>query len=930
MAQAVGKILLSIAINMAVNAILGAIFKKKGPTSTFNLNSTITDNEAPIAMIYGESRSGGNTIWQTTNGDRKWAYKIVSYGLGPYESVDKSSIKFGDMKLENKGSHDYGDGNHYVNIYYGTGNQQIDEVVNKTRKLINPAWAAAASAGQSVAGIKQWLNKDDDEDDWFSWPDTLTQQQRAMITGGLKHEAYLACVAEANDDLQGDFAVTAVWKGRIVRVYTSINTYVTQWSNNPAWCIMDFLVSDNGCGMEYDDLDIQSFIDSAAYCDEMIDNPDGTQRKRFTLNQLINEKKSRLDHITDMLLTCRGYPTYASGKYGIMIEKPAPVVAHFDHKTMNDLQIWWSTKEEIIDELNVKYIDPGQDWTFIPAPAQADNPLRKPPMMKEVEIPGVTNYYQASHLAWFYLNQSVLSQCFIKFKTDRRALARTCGDVITVSDYIIEWIEKKFRIISMSETMDSQIEITCREYIEELYTDQLGCIYPTAVVGTTSNLLAVPNPVSNITLVEEGWINKDGVHITSVIVNCVTNNTGLATDYVITMSEDGGTTYTDVNKVATFPYRILNVPTQKEIIIGIEAESKTGKRSAKVTESIITVGKDSPPPDVEYVLVETKYWGYRFYFKPVVAPDIAGYKFRYNYGESIYWSSAFPMHDGLVISSPFDCYIIPRGQITVMMKAIDNSGNESDNVAYVKLNLGDELQANVLDETDFHPTWTGTKTNCFISGTELWANDTGESFYGDDAAPFYQTTEGSLFYTTQYLTMTYITSYTPPIAGNIGINIEADGDYRVYYCEAFSDAMWTNDEANFWSGDDNKYFWTARDKWISYTGKFVGTVQEYLIKVEIQGGTTQGQLKELTAYVDVNDITEEHLDVAISASGTRITPRNTFINILRVNMDLQDDLGNALTIKVIDKNPTLGPLIKCYDKDGNAVTGTADITLQGY
>ncbi len=90
-----------------------------------------------------------------------------------------------------------------------------------------------------------------------------------------------------------------------MRVYTSKTDYTEQWSDNPAWCELDFKTSVDGCGMEYSSIDMQSYLTAAKYHDILVNG-----KKRFTLNLILDEKKSRQDWVNEIFSTCRSYQTY--------------------------------------------------------------------------------------------------------------------------------------------------------------------------------------------------------------------------------------------------------------------------------------------------------------------------------------------------------------------------------------------------------------------------------------------------------------------------------------------------------------------------------------------------------------------------------------------------------------------------------------------
>ena len=60
-------------------------------------------------------------------------------------------------------------------------------------------------------------------------------------------------------------------------------------------------------------------------------------------------------------------------------------------------------------------------------------------------------------------------------------------------------------------------------------------------------------------------------------------------------------------------------------------------------------------------------------------------------------------------------------------------------------------------------------------------------------------------------------------------------------------------------------------------------------------------------------------DIEIAATGTRLPIRETYHVIENVQVTLQDDGGQAISVKVMDKDPKRGPLIACLDAEGNRV-----------
>ncbi len=101
--------------------------------------------------------------------------------------------------------------------------------------------------------------------------------------------------------------------GKVHRVYSDISTYVRRATDdgvysgaNPAWVILDLLCGKRfGGGLDYSRINIQSFLDVAAYCSELItDTFFGGSVKRWTFNGVIDQRKSLQEWLR---LICQSY-----------------------------------------------------------------------------------------------------------------------------------------------------------------------------------------------------------------------------------------------------------------------------------------------------------------------------------------------------------------------------------------------------------------------------------------------------------------------------------------------------------------------------------------------------------------------------------------------------------------------------------------------
>lgn len=327
-----------------------------------------------------------------------------------------------------------------------------------------------------------------------------TQRDKALKVGGLKYDAYLAITIHSSDELGSSPNVTAIWEGRRVRVYTSPTSYTIQYTNNPAWCIVDFYMSPDGLGMDVSEIDIPSFIEAANYAQP------GDGSRHWGLDLILDTKKKKQEWRAEMFLCCRAYPTYANGKHGILVEKPAATSQIFTVQPDEEFELYWSELSEDVERLFLKYIDPDYEWQTVMAPAAMPvSTFRRPtaPLDKTVEIRGITNFIHASQISWFYLNQAQTTSGWARYKTNRKALNCTIGDVIGIRDPITKIKEegldyKRYRILNITETQGSGIELVMREYNEHLYSDTMGSVEGIYQTGSYTPGNRVPPAITNI------------------------------------------------------------------------------------------------------------------------------------------------------------------------------------------------------------------------------------------------------------------------------------------------------------------------------------------------------------------------------------------------------------------------------------------------
>ena len=112
----------------------------------------------------------------------------------------------------------------------------------------------------------------------------------------------------------GRITYSGVWDGTF---------QAATWTNDPAWCLYDLLISDRyGAGIPEDTLDKYDFFSVSQYCNALVDDGKSGQEPRFSLNMLINSRAEVYNVIQEMTAIFRGIAYYGAGSLVLNQDKP--------------------------------------------------------------------------------------------------------------------------------------------------------------------------------------------------------------------------------------------------------------------------------------------------------------------------------------------------------------------------------------------------------------------------------------------------------------------------------------------------------------------------------------------------------------------------------------------------------------------------------
>lgn len=320
------------------------------------------------------------------------------------------------------------------------------------------------------------------------------------------------------------------------------------------------------------------------------------------------------------------------------------------------------------------------------------------------------------------------------------------------------------------------------------------------------------------------------------------------------------------------------------------------------------------PPDVEVLNVEKMASSIRRYWWKYTYPspnDIAGFMLKYTQGKELNWETGIAVQEGLITTQPYETQTIRQGTHAVMIKAVDQNGNESKNFAYCLLEMGDLLQENVLFDKDFGTNhWADIRTSGLVLASEGCIHARNTSAMWHEAGMRLWTKLTAYMWDTAFVAYEVTGEFVAPASGQLWLTTEIEGPAIVYYRQLLKGS-------------------TAEELWKQWSDKVLvqasSTIQ---VKIVTKNSSIQEIIvKGLHAYIDVPDRQEHFEDLYVPAAGIElpITTPNYMTTAVRIDAVQGSTLVSYP--KILSRTPCR---IALLNEDGNQVAGTADITWQGF
>jgi predicted phage tail protein len=634
---ALGYLAATAATSMALNALIPKP-KLQGVNRGYQTNARGSALDHQI--IYGRVKTGGAIIYNEATGvNNKDLHRIIAYAGHEVTSFDEIYV------------------NHEVVTLDGTGNvispAKYDGLIRIKKHLGSPSQTADTALVAESDGL--WTTQH-----------TLNGIAYLYIRLSFSSDAFPNGVPE----------ITATIKGK--KIYDPRDG-TTDWSDNPALCIRDYITSGYGLGEDAAQLDDTLVSAAANVCDDT-DTEAGTTR--YTCNGAFLTSATPYDMLNDLLTSMGGMLWYAQGKWRM---KPAywtePVLSLTNDDLRSGLNV--STRHSRRDNFNiVKGTFRGEEsnWQVTDYPEikgsdfiVADGGQES---TADIDLPFTDTSIEARRIARVALERN-RQQLTVQASFGLRALAVQVGDNITLTVPRMGWDNKEFEVLSWNfglvDTLDLQVTMTLREISESVFDEVDDGIVYERDNTTLLSPFEVPGVGLNATVVAKVFAEK----LVNELTLTVTSASDLRIDSVeVQYKAVADTDYTTVGSGEL----------GKFVIIDLEKGFYDARARAINTfgvkgewEYLFNIEVDAlsaPPANVTNFTKELSAGTIFFSWNAVPDLDLSYYRIKHNPNTSgAKWGNSSTVIKK--VARPSTVASLPARSGTFLIKAFDKNGNQS-------------------------------------------------------------------------------------------------------------------------------------------------------------------------------------------------------------------------------------------------------------
>lgn len=692
------------AIGIGTSLLLGAASRALMPKPNFSQSNrgyqtTALGSALDHQIIYGKMRVGGARIYDEATGtNNKFLHRIIAVAGHEIEAFDGIYLDDELVTLD------------------GTGNvtspTRYDGKVRILTHLGSPNQVADATL---VSESSKWTNEH-----------------------RLRGIAYMYIRLQFDADVfpNGIPEITSIVSGK--KVYDP-RTTTTAWSDNPALCLRDYLVSGYGLSEEVANID-DTLVIAAANVADQTNTIAGTTR--YTCNGAFTTASTPYDMIGSLLTSMDGSMWYAQGKWRM---KPAywtaPVLALTEDDLRSSISV--STRHSRRDNFNVvkgTFRGAESNWQTTDYPQVTNSAFLAADggqeSVADVDLPFTDNSIEARRIALISLERN-RQQLTVSASFGLRTLEVQVGDNVTLTSSRFGWSSKEFEVVSWNFGLvgdyDLQTNMVLRETAESVYDEvDDGIVYE----RDNTNLLS-PFDVPFVGIAIDAIIQVSNQKVSNIAIATVTSSRPEGIDHVeVEYKINAEVDYSSFGQgsLGEFRVRDLDVNFYDFRARAVNTFGIRGEFTYLLDVEVNAFAGD--PSDVSSLSVELSGGSMFLSWPPIPDADLSHYEVKLNTNTTgATWGNSTTVIEK--IARPATSAVLPTRSGTILIRAYDKEGNFSEVPAVIVVLPSELPQLGVTLTQTEDPSFAGAKTNTAVVSSTLQidittaSSPTGDYLFAD-------------------------------------------------------------------------------------------------------------------------------------------------------------------------------------------------------
>ena len=546
----------------------------------------------------------------------------------------------------------------------------------------------------------------------------------------LRGIAYLYVRLEFNQDVfpVGIPNIKAVVRGKKV-LDPRQSPAVTQWSENWALCVRDYLTGDHGLGCDDDEIDDSLIIAAANISDETVDldgSPPTATQVRYTANGAINTADRPVDILRQLVSAGAGVAVFTEGLWKVYAGAYSTPSIDIDEDWLRG-PIKLRAKpprRELFNGVRGVIADADRFWQptdFPPVKNSTYATQDGGEILRDIELPFTTEPVRAQRISKIEL-ESGRQGIVAELPCNMRAFQVATWDTVRLSINRLGWENKVFRVIDWKFSPDGGVDLVVKEEAAAVYDWAFGDATENDTAPDTELqsmfddlAITIGSPASGTA---ELFVAGDGTVVPRIRLPFTQPANPFIRYFELQYARSSGSpqVWQDAPDVAAPADQAYFHPVEDGVAYDGRMRAVTSFGNAgpwSMFSAHTVVGKTAAPSDVTNAVALQNGDVVIFGCDTVEDADLDSIEVRWLDAGDTVWNNGIPVAN-ILRGQQLPSASIPQGDWTFLFKAKDTSGNYSTNAVRADLTVTADGFTTISSREDA-PDWVGVKVNFVVS-----------------------------------------------------------------------------------------------------------------------------------------------------------------------------------------------------------------------